>query len=69
MIERAGFYPHQHVVFAELGIRDIFVYQNLRATELMNADSFHVHFSWRVTLPQTLFGLEFCPKVPFDSLY
>jgi hypothetical protein len=41
MIERAGFHPHQHLILARLRVRDVFVRQNFRATELMNANGSH----------------------------
>jgi len=41
MVQRAGANSNQHVVLAQDGIRHLFVLQDLRPTELMNADCFH----------------------------
>ena len=53
MIEGACLHPHQHLIFARLRIRHVFVHQDFRPSELMNANSFHVHaLPVRVTLTQ-----------------
>jgi hypothetical protein len=41
MIQRACSHANQNVVFAQFGIRGVFVFQNFRATELVEADCFH----------------------------
>src|SRR3984893_8749858 len=46
MIQRAGSHSHQHLVLARLWIRYIFVSENFRTTELMNANRFHESRSW-----------------------
>ena len=42
MVERAGPHPDQDLIFARLRIGDVFVLQNFGATELMEADGFHI---------------------------
>src|SRR5258708_25400475 len=41
MIQGAGLDPHQHLVFANLGIRNIFKLQNLGSAKFMEAYSLH----------------------------
>src|SRR5580765_4465063 len=40
MVERAGFYPHQHLILARLRVGDFFISKDLGPSELMNAHSF-----------------------------
>src|SRR5579864_3725795 len=41
MVQGAGFHPYQNFIFAGLRIGYVFVRQNFRTTELMNAHCFH----------------------------
>ena len=41
VIQRARPHPHQHLIFARLGIGNLFVTQDLRTTKLMKANRFH----------------------------
>ncbi len=41
MIQRTRAHAHQHLILARLRIGHIFVSQNFRPAELMNADGFH----------------------------
>ena len=45
MIQRAGAYANQHLVFSKLGIRHIFEAKDLRPAELVEPDGFHLLFS------------------------
>jgi hypothetical protein len=44
MVQSAGFYPHQNLIFARMGVGDIFVAKNLRTSKFMYADGFHDSF-------------------------
>ena len=41
MVQGTGSHPHQHLIFAWLGIGDIFVNQHFRTAKLMDANRFH----------------------------
>ena len=41
MIQGAGFYSYEHLVFAKLRVRDIFKLQHLRPAKFMDAYSLH----------------------------
>jgi len=41
VVESAGAHAYEDLIFARLGVGDIFVGENFRTTELMDADGFH----------------------------
>ena len=45
VVQGAGFHPDQHLVFAQLRVGNVFVAQNFRTAEFVNADGFHDELS------------------------
>jgi hypothetical protein len=41
MVQRARAHADEDLIFARLGIADVFICENFRSTELMNANGFH----------------------------
>ena len=41
VIQRAGADADEHMILAQLGIGNVFVFQNFGTTKFMNADGFH----------------------------
>jgi hypothetical protein len=41
MIQRAGLYANEHLIFARFGVWNVFVHQHFGPTEFVNANGFH----------------------------
>jgi xanthine dehydrogenase accessory factor len=48
MVHGTGFDPHQNLIFSQLGIGNIFIPENFRATEFVEANGFHGEYFTRV---------------------
>src|ERR1019366_7695457 len=64
MVQRARAYTDEDLIFARIGIGNVFVDEDFRSTELMNANGFHgrsCKFRWQIE-PYTL--AQTTPEVP-----